>query len=274
VYAEHRITEVLEGADLDALDAVLGRRELERAIERFADRPELTRLRTHLAGIDPDDAYSQVPYEKGYLFLLTLEQAVGRDAFTRWLRTYLAAFRFQAITTDDFTAHFEGAFPGVLAQVDAATWIDGEGIPADAPRPRSAKLSAIEALGGGVPEAAAASAWTALEWQVYLESVPRPAPADVLRALDERFALTRSTNYDVLAGWLQLALESGYHAVVPRTEEVLGAVGRMKYLRPLYTALAKDPQTREVARRAFERNRAGYHPIAQQVVDSVLRETR
>jgi len=72
--------------------------------------------------------------------------------------------------------------------------------------------------------------------------------------------------------WLVLALRSGYHEVVPRVEEVLGAVGRMKFLRPLYTALAADERTRPVAVKAFERLRAGYHPIARQVVESVLRQ--
>jgi leukotriene-A4 hydrolase len=67
------------------------------------------------------------------------------------------------------------------------------------------------------------------------------------------------------------ALHSGHHDVVPRVEEVLASVGRMKFLRPLYTALAADPRTRPVAHRAFERLRAGYHPIARNVVESVLR---
>jgi len=53
---------------------------------------------------------------------------------------------------------------------------------------------------------------------------------------------------------------------------VLGSVGRMKYLRPLYTNLAKDPAMRPRAVAAFERLRAGYHPIARQMVESVLRE--
>ena len=74
----------------------------------------------------------------------------------------------------------------------------------------------------------------------------------------------------MLVAWLQLALESGYRAVVPRASEVVGTVGRMKYLRPIYTALAKDPATRGTARELFARNAASYHPIARQVVESVL----
>jgi len=81
--------------------------------------------------------------------------------------------------------------------------------------------------------------------------------------------LTDSTNYDVLVPWLTLALKSGYLAVLPRVERVVAEVGRMKYLRPLYTALAADPQTRAQGEALFARNRAGYHPIARQMVEGV-----
>jgi hypothetical protein len=272
VYAERRIVEALHGVEQAELQAALGRRGLEEELARFAQTPELTRLRTHLAGVDPDEAFSRVPYEKGYFFLRALEEAAGRDAFTRWLRGYLGAFRFGAVTTDDFTAHLERELPGLLAQVEATAWIDREGLPEAAPRPRSERLDAIARLGGALPDAEAARRWSPLEWCFYLESVPRPAPAALCDALDAQHGLTASTNYEVLVAWLVLALASGYHRVVPRAEEVLGAVGRMKYLRPLYRALAADARTRADARRIFERCAPSYHPIARQVVESVLRQ--
>lgn len=273
VYAERRILEALEGPEITALHAALGRRDLDEAIARFAHRPELTRLRTRLAGVDPDDAFSEVPYEKGYLFLRALEDALGRDAFTAWLQRYIADFRFGAITTDDFLAHFERAHPGVLARVDAAQWIDGEGVPASAPRAHSARLDAITALGGAVPSRDVATGWTATEWQLYLESLPRPASVEHCRALDERFALTQGTNYEILVVWLTLALISGYHEVLPRVTQVLAEVGRMKFLRPLYTALAVNPDTRSLAVESYAKLASSYHPISRQVVDRVLRET-
>ena len=53
VYAERRIIEALDGAELCALHAAIGRLDLERAVASLP--PELTRLRTHLQGIDPDE---------------------------------------------------------------------------------------------------------------------------------------------------------------------------------------------------------------------------
>jgi leukotriene-A4 hydrolase len=272
VYAERRIVEALYGVEEAELQAAIGRRELDKEIARFARTPELTRLRTRLTGVDPDEAFSKVPYEKGYLFLRALEEEAGREAFTRWLRGYLQAFRFGAVTTDDFTAHLEGELPGLLERACAPRWIDREGVPDTAPRPRSARLEAIERLAGAVPPRDVAARWSPMEWQLYLESVPRPAPPELCGALDEQHGLTASTNHEVLVAWLALALASGHHRVLPRVEEVLGAVGRMKYLRPLYRALAADERTRPIAHRTFERFAAGYHPIARQVVEAVLRE--
>ncbi len=265
VYAERRIVEVLEGPDVAALEAALGRRELAESFERFADRPAMTKLRTHLEGVDPDDCYSLIPYEKGYLFLCTIEAAVGREKFSTWLRSYLNSFRFEAITTEEFVAHIELALPGALAAVNARAWIDGEGLPGNAPVMASKRLAAIEALGAALPTPAQAKAWTPIEWALYIESLPRPAPEATCRALDH---LTSSTNYDVLVPWLTLALKSNHMAVLPRVEQVLADVGRMKYLRPLYTALAQHAPAK--ARELFAKNRGRYHPIARQMAEGVL----
>jgi aminopeptidase N len=83
VFAERRILEALDGKEVAELHAALGRADLDDAVARFEKdgKPELTKLRTRLDGIDPDEAFSVVPYEKGYLFLRALEAAAGREAF-------------------------------------------------------------------------------------------------------------------------------------------------------------------------------------------------
>src|SRR5262249_26579154 len=124
VFAERRIVEALDGPEVAALHAALGRRDLDKAVARFADHPEYTKLRTHLDGIDPDDVFSEVPYEKGYLFLRALEEAAGREAFDAFLAAYIGRFRFRSITTDDFLALAEERLPGALAKVDAPAWVD------------------------------------------------------------------------------------------------------------------------------------------------------
>ena len=103
---------------------------------------------TKLDGIDPDEVFSEVPYEKGYLFLRALEEQAGRAAFDRFLRAYVSEFRFGAIDSDDFVRLVERELPGALAAVDGRAWLDGVGVPPGAPAPRARKLEAVEARGG------------------------------------------------------------------------------------------------------------------------------
>jgi leukotriene-A4 hydrolase len=275
VFAERRIVEALYGAETCALQAALGRRSLDEALVRFASRPELTRLRTKLDGIDPDEVFSEVPYEKGYLFLRAIEEAVGRDAFDRFLRAYVSEHRFGAIDSDDFARLCERVLPGALAKVDGQAWLDGAGLPPNAPELRARKLEAVEraaaasGMGAPLPSLEETSEWAPTEWELYLESLPRPFAR--CAELDQRFGLTQRSNYEVLVAWLMLALESHFDAVLPRVDEVLGRVGRMKYLRPLYGAMiTRGGPLRERAARLFATMREGYHPIARQVVEGLL----
>lgn len=268
VFAERRIIEALEGGEAAALHAAIGRLDLERACAALP--PELTRLRTHLAGVDPDEAFSKVPYEKGYLFLRALEEAVGRAAFDAFLARYIDTFKWGTLTSEDFAAFVRAELPAAALTVDMGAWLDRPGVPAGAPQPRSARLDAVTALCAALPGEGSA-AWTPTEWVLFLERLPRPATAALCAALDERFQLTASGNMEVCCTWLQVALHAGHAAALPRAEAVLASVGRMKYLKPLYKALMERPETRERARACFAAAAAGYHPIARQVVESVLR---
>jgi len=270
VYAERRILEALEGREVSELHAAIGRKSLEDDVDRFADRPQLTKLHTHLSGVDPDDAYSQVPYEKGYLLFRALEEHVGRVRFDAFLRAYLAAFRFQSITTDQFVAFADQALPSALEEIGAPAYFDLPGIPPNAPRASSSKLEAIQRLGPDVPAQEVAEEWNPTEWQVFLGQLKPPLARATLETLDQRFGLTQRTNDEVLVTWLELAARSNYEPALPRIEEVLGRVGRMKYLKPLYRALLGHAETRERARAWFAKFREGYHPIAAQVVEALF----
>jgi hypothetical protein len=220
--------------------------------------------------VDPDEAFSQVPYEKGYLLLRALEEAVGREAFDPYLRRYLDTYRFKALTTEEFVQFTEAQLPGALARVNADAYLHAPGIPVGAPAPRSERLEQLRALTGQLPSDAQAQAWTPAEWQLYLEWLPPSTPKHAFKELDERFHLTRSRNSEVLVAWLVAALRADYAPAVVRTEQLLGEVGRMKYLKPLYTQLAAGRKHRALARAVYERNRERYHPIARQGVEAIL----
>ncbi|HSP76966.1 MAG TPA: M1 family metallopeptidase [Myxococcaceae bacterium] len=270
VFAERRILEALYGPEVAALHAALGRRALEDALEHFREHPQLTALRTRLAGVDPDEAFSQIPYEKGYLLLRALEEAVGRERFDGFLRRYLESHRFQALTTEQFIDFAEKELPGALEKANADAYLYQPGIPESAPVPRSARLERLEELKGRVPTEEEVKDWTPAEWQLYIEWLPPHTSREVFQRLDERFHLTRSQNAEVLVSWLAAALRGGWEPALGRAEAFLGEVGRMKYLKPLYGALAADSEGKVLARSLFRRYAERYHPIARAAVESIL----
>ncbi|MCA1826596.1 MAG: M1 family metallopeptidase [Myxococcales bacterium] len=262
VYAERRILEALEGRELSELHAAIGRHDLDVALERFRTRPELTRLRTDLAGIDPDEAYSTLPYEKGYLFLRRLEELAGRAAWDGFLRAYMTAFRFQSIDTAQFLGLLDRELPGLSQKARALEWIDQPGIPADAPQPRSRRLEELRSV--ELPPADVSPT----ELLVHLQAVRSPTER-VLRELDARFGLSSRKSLELRHTFVLLQLRAGLAEGIDGARRVVRETGRMKYLRPVYQELAKTD--RAVARRTFDELRESYHPIARAVVEGLLK---
>ncbi len=275
VWAERRILEALHGEETAKLSWAVGLKALEDSLARFKGAPELTALRTHLAGKDPDDVFSTIPYEKGARFIALLERTVGRVRFDAFVKEYMDAFRFGTITTEAFVQLVKERLPGVLEQVDPKAWLDGPGLPKNAPAFSSSRLASLEALARGWiegrrPTETERAAWTPAELVLYLQRLPRPLPVAECAWLDDTLKLTAQGNMEVLVEWLCIAATSDYEPALARVREVLLKVGRVKYLRPLYGALGSSARTRALAKEVFSVAAPGYHGLSRRVVQGIL----
>ena len=275
VWAERRIIEALEGEEAVALAAAIGRHGLDQAIEHFGIDSPHTRLETDLSGLDPDEIYSLVPYEKGCLFVQLVEITVGREAMDTFLRDYMERFAFTSLTTAEFEEYFYAYFPKIRESIDTAAWIHGTGIPSDAPTFSSRTLEALSELADGWSHGKRVSeeqgrAWSADQWQIYLQKLPRPMNREDCLWLDRTFSLGESGNAEILCQWLIIAAASSYEPAFERLRTFLSSVGRMKYLKPLYTTLHKNADTASLARKLFEEFSGNYHPIARNGIASIL----
>jgi len=275
VWAERKIKAALFGEDNALMGWAIGQRELEQAMARFQDQPDLTKLRTHLEGIDPDDAFSSIPYEKGARLVALMEQTLGEAAFDGFVKAYMKKFRFKSITTEQFCAFVEETHPGLLARVDIDTWLHQPGLPATAPVFRSPKLEALIAAGeawasGKRPSEAELKAWVPSELLIFLQHLPRQLSREDLTWLEATLQLTARGNHEILVEWLVIAGGSDFEPVFPRIREVLGSVGRMKYVRPLYAALGHHERTRALAREIFKSASRTYHGLTCRVAEGVI----
>jgi leukotriene A-4 hydrolase/aminopeptidase len=275
VWAERRILKALHGEEAAALAWAVGQKELDEALERFRDTPELTRLRTNLSGVDPDDAFSSVPYEKGARFVVALERTVGETEFDAFVKSYMKRFRFQSISTERFCAFVEQSYPGLLAKVGAQAWLNAPGLPPDAPRFVSRRLDELSALAsswssGARPNAALAARLSPDELLVYLQRLPRALSADDCARLEAVFGLNTRGNHEILTQWLTIAAASGYAPAFPRIRSLLSTVGRMKYVRPLYQALGRTPAGRALAREVLASAGPAYHALTRRGAESAV----
>lgn len=275
VWAERRILERLEGAEYAALHARLGWNGLQGALQQFGEGSPWTWLHTDLSGVDPDEVYSLVPYEKGYLFVKLLEETVGRPAFDKFIKEYIDHFAFQSITTREFVEYVEKSVPGLLETVEAEKWLHCAGIPANAPSSASRRMDVVESsvrvyLEKAELPTAGSKAWKAEEWLLFLQGIGQKVDAEQCRVLDEAYHFTRSGNSEILCHWLVSSIRASYEPAYPVAEAFLKRVGRGKYLKPLYRALAANPGTIELGRRIFAEAKAGYHPIVRDGLASMV----
>jgi len=275
VWAERRIHEALLGKEAVAMAAAIGRDDLQEDIDRFGVDSPYLRLKNDLAGVDPDDIYSTVPYEKGFLLVALLEKTVGREAFDGFMRDYTDHFAFTSITTEEFLEFLEERLPGVAEKARAKQWIYEAGIPDNAPVFESQRLEELRALASGWDEGARpavseAKQWSVAEWQVFLGGLPKKLSIEACTWLDESFALSQSGNAEILCKWLVLAATAGYAPAYSKMRAFLGEVGRMKFLKPLYKALADGDATRPLALEIFAACADKYHPIARTGLERLL----
>jgi hypothetical protein len=273
MYAEGRVTEALDGQDVKLLNMALFGREFERDCQMFAKmgQPELTHLNPNLTGLNPDDVFSRVPYHKGHLFLVALEQAVGRRKFDRFIRKLLKRFAFKSITTKQFMRFLNAELPGAASKVEASAWLYGPNLPASAPKIDLPLIDEVVklAMSGNTPDPKTVK-WGNTTWALYLESLPRDERSyGICQELDGNFPLDRHPHADVRFAFLLFAVDSGYYLTLTGVvEEFLGQHGRVKYLKPLYGALAKKDF--EYAKALFKNFKASYHPLAQVAVEKTI----
>ena len=273
-YVENRIMEALFGERRANMELALGYQDLMGELERLP--PKDTILNIDLGMRHPDDVFSQVPYVKGQLFLVYLEQKFGRDLFDKFLRQYFDDFAFQSISTAQFEAYLKRELldkkPNTVALSKINEWLHEPGLPEDAPKPTSDAFNRVEQqmqrwLKGGQLQT---DEWTTHEWLHFINNLPLDISANNMARLDREFSLTQSQNSEIAHAWLKLAIVKKYEPARERLRSYLLSIGRNKLVSPLYRELAKTPENLKWAREVYEQAKPGYHPLTQTVNEALL----
>eukprot|EP01065_Artemidia_motanka_P045398 TRINITY_DN666_c0_g1_i2.p1 TRINITY_DN666_c0_g1~~TRINITY_DN666_c0_g1_i2.p1 ORF type:complete len:682 (+),score=204.65 TRINITY_DN666_c0_g1_i2:81-2048(+) len=255
------------------------------SVRKFGHEHNFTRLVPDLSGgIDPDDAFSTIPYVKGWACFSHLEtRAGGPSAFEPFIRNYIKKFRFVTATSEQLKAAYEEAFPAVAKEIDwdrlfyapgdppfkpdfdqaplqAATKLAADVVAADKASDRQAKLAELSGVDG----------WPSLKTCAFLDvldALDEPLHADTAKYLCEKFRLL-DRDYEIRCRAITVSLAAGWEGAVPACEAMAAEVGRLKFARPLYKALKSFDRAR--ADKLFSVARPAYHPITCKMIERDL----
>ncbi|MBH5321933.1 M1 family metallopeptidase [Aurantiacibacter sediminis] len=279
-YIENRISEEVYGEQRAEQEYALSYASLEEAVENAgADNPN-TAMRSP-DEISPFDTVGPAIYDKGTVFLRTVENIVGREEFDAWLTAWFDNHAFQPVTSEmmlaDMRENLIGDNPELEEQLMLDEWVYGTGIPDNALAPDPAAFADADAAAqayaadGNLPEAGAWESWTAASQRRFLENLPETLSDEQLATLNETLRLSESGNNEVLFLWLEAALRNEYDPAVDQARSFLSTVGRNKFVAPLFRAMWETGDWGQpIATDLYARTRGGYHSYTRGNVDEIV----
>jgi aminopeptidase N len=279
VYIERRIIERLRGRDFAEMQAVLGMQDLKETLEDLKKEPDDTRLKLGLENRDPDDGMTDVAYEKGYLFLRLIEETVGRQKFDRFLTSYFDEHAFKSITTESFLHYLKvnllNEKNGFNDKLNIDEWVYKSGIPANCPKIVSEKFKTIESKATLFISGSSAAELNLYhvstnEWLHFLDMLPNKLSPAQMIDLDSAYQFTESGNAEILCKWLRKSIASNYAKANEPLEYFLIHTGRRKFVKPLYSELAKTPEGLAKAKLIYTKAKPNYHALVINTLEQIL----
>ncbi|KKY15784.1 putative leukotriene a4 hydrolase [Phaeomoniella chlamydospora] len=292
VYLERRIIAGIHGEPHRDFSAIIGWKALTDSIERFGEDHEFTKLIVDLKGKDPDDAFSSIPYEKGFHFLYYLEKLLTKPKFDKFIPYYFTKWKGKSLDSYDFKATIleffasdAGATNLLTNTVDWDHWFYSPGYP---PKPKfdTTLVDAVYDLASKwethcqssttnsspfKPSPSDISNFSSNQLIVLLERIllfPTPLHPSSSHLLGTTYSLTSSSNVELTSRYCQTGLVAHDPTVLEPTKQILKSVGRMKFVRPLYKKLRDFDEN--LAKSVFEENKNFYHPICRGMVEKDL----
>ncbi len=270
-YVENRLMEAVFGRERAVMEQALASNGLRRQLPDM--EPESTALFYDMTGKNPDEAFSDIPYTKGQLFLIWLEQTYGRKDFDAFVKQYFSDFAFSTLTTETFIdylrAHLINKHKGKASLSEVNRWIYGPGLPSFSPYPQSPVFKKVKQyisrwhIGEVNLTDIPTANWTVHEWLYFINQLPRDLSIEQMNTLDKQFNFTHSSNAEIAYAWFSLALGNNYQAIFPALEHYLTTIGRARFIGPLYRKMAVTEHQKDWAWNVFQKAKSGYHLSVQ-----------
>lgn len=289
VFLERKVIKELYGEKNYQLDILLENISLCESIKNLGEEHSYTSLQPFFGDLkNPDDAFSKIPYEKGFQFLLYLENTIGEEVFRGFLRFFMRKFSYKSVDTDDFIESFKEYMEQKLGKPQAESiftkilwdeWLKKPGYP---PKQLDIKVEDFDEAkvlaGKFINEKEEENSilekylsYPANLKIIFLQNIYERneiIPTETLNVLTDRFMLNEEKNKEISFVWFKICIKNKFMKNIKHVEEFLGSTGRMKFVNPLYVELNRiDPY---LANQIYEKLKMLYHPIAREVIKKKL----
>ena len=285
-FMERKLDKILLGEEMSKLESIVGNNSLISAIKMFGEDSHFTSLSPDYTGIDPDDGFSTIPYEKGYQFLCYLEEKVGEDNFQKIMGNYIEKYKYKSVDWTDFKSVYEEFvkqnYEGrnarkILNVIDWDKWVTEKGFPSYKMEFKSKYTEEVDQLINKFinKENNKDNALKLFkEWHtnvklVFLERILKNLEnfdESIILEIKKELNLVEDYNDDIKAIWYEITLQKGMKDEIENVKNFLKTHGRLKYLKPLYFSWIKLDLNDSMA--FFEENKIIYHPIARRLIQN------
>uniref|UniRef100_A0A2K5NXM8 Leukotriene A4 hydrolase n=1 Tax=Cercocebus atys TaxID=9531 RepID=A0A2K5NXM8_CERAT len=256
-------------------------------VKTFGETHPFTKLVVDLTDVDPDVAYSSVPYEKGFALLFYLEQLLGGpELFLGFLKAYVEKFSYKSITTDDWKDFLYSYFKDkvdVLNQVDWNAWLYSPGLPPIKPNYDMTLTNACIALSQrwitakeedlNSFNATDLKDLSSHQLNEFLAQMLQRAPLPLghIKRMQEVYNFNAINNSEIRFRWLRLCIQSKWEDAIPLALKMATEQGRMKFTRPLFKDLTAFDKSHDQAVQTYQEHKASMHPVTAMLVGKDLK---
>ncbi|KAL7288132.1 hypothetical protein TKK_0017795 [Trichogramma kaykai] len=270
VFLERKIIGRMYGEKVRHFAALMGLQQLKDEILTMGESNPLTNLIPSLVGIDPDDAFSSIPYEKGHTFLFYLEELLGGpEEFEPFLKKYIEKYRYKSLNTNtwkEFLYKYFSSKTEILDKVNWDAWFNKPGTPPVIPNYDTTLANEYRALADKWIANNADSIfnhddikdWTSNLKEAFLSELVlsnKSLTIDQMKLMDELYGFGSTQNSEIRFNWLRLCLKSKWEEKVDETLEFATSQGRLKFVRPLFRDVYAWEEMRQRAIDVFMANK-------------------
>ena len=287
VFLERKIIQLLYGKEEATLEASVGYCELLYAVNAQGVGHNYTCLHTCLNEEDPDDAFSTIPYEKGFNLLYYIEQLIGENQFRDVLRVYIKRYAHKSIEYQNFKDVLYEVLKSngkddLLNSVEWDKWVYTPGflpISVDFKTELSEGGEKLfkEFINGEFNDTNLNLAQERYNNMVsnvkivflnlFLNNIEKLTDKDyvLLSKCTRLNEIGVCNNAEINYTWFQVALRKKDHISLPAAMDFLSKQGRMKYLRPVLIQFYR--LDKEKCKKFFNENKYLWHAIPNRLVE-------